>query len=396
MEQISDVVDVLTRLEVENMPSTLPETVGHGKLQIHLHILHKMVNDIVEQQTKELDDWTQSLNHLIGVVRASSAIQTWRETSLRTHLAGISRGLRNAEKNLLTRLRSEVRRIAEELLPGMGPDVDWAISWRLKRKRCVRNWDKLVERANLFNQRVQALNQWDPCNDALGSTEVLCKKIRISEPVPISELNQLVDDFRERFATKHWEPVFESDEFSNRLTSVQKDVQLLLYRYSQAHFGEVEHLTKHFQHLVPQSDTPRFDPDRDGVQRFDSVYESFQELYRWTIKGFHEAIADYRRHRDNGARWSHPINTSTTWKDLNGQIANLLSSLPDILDFSTVQDIGTRLNQMRLGLDGAQSITSLTERRYVTYDNPQNPPDFKEMSDLYGKGQIVIRVDRRR
>ena len=242
-----------------------------------------------------------------------------------------------------------------------------------------------------FETQVNALTPWTVLNHQLRSVGALCAKVSDTASAPTQVLSGLVDDFRERFATDFWGPLSASNEFSERLQAIQSELQALLYSYVRTFNREFEEVKTRFNLLLPSTQPPTFDVSIEGEGRYSSIHEFFQQLYRWIHEGFQATVIDCRCRRERGVQWRNSNCGRVSWNELDGQIEALLARKSKILDFETIQDLGTKIERMRLGFvagDADEELVGL-------YDNPSHPPDFKRLADLFSKGQIQIHVERR-
>ena len=243
-----------------------------------------------------------------------------------------------------------------------------------------------------FETRVKALNLWEVLNSQLRSTDALCALVSDTEPGLSQALSQLVDEFQECFATDSWSPLSSSSEFSEKLGTIQSDVQGLLYSYVQTFNRELEEIRNQFNALLPSTRPPAFDVSVNGDLQDDSIHKSFQKLYQWAFEGFLTGVTDFQEKRKNGDQWRDPDNGHRSWKKLEKQVEAALQKAKDMLDFETVQSIGETVLLMQRGFlseEGDENILGL-------YDNPDHFPDFKKLEKLFAKGEIQIRVERKR
>ena len=393
--KITEVNRELCRLEVMDNPDSLSRGASIADLQEHLDILEVRLNERVEEQIKELEDGIALLHNLIGTVRASTVPIDWAASKLSTHLTGVATRLQQIQEPLLKSLRKELKRVKKELDSSSGPaDMEWAVPLRDKRLSFFDVFQRLQERVTQFETRVETLTSWEVLNSQLRSTDALCALVSDTESGPPQALNQLVDEFRERFATDPWNPLSASSEFSERLGAVQSDVQGLLYSYVQTFNRELEEIRNRFHALLPSATPPMFDVSVNGDQQGDSIHESFQKLYQWAFEGFRAGVADCQRRRRRGVQWRVSNNGRRGWKTLEEQIETGLQKAEDtegMLDFETVQSIGATVLLMQSGFTSADD----NEEIIGLHDDLHSPPDFKKLEQLFGKGEIHIRVERK-
>ena len=224
-------------------------------------------------------------------------------------------------------------------------------------------------------------------NNQLCSTDALCAKVAKAEPAPIQVLSQLITEFKERFATNLWDPLSASSEFSKKLGAVQSDVQGLLYSHIQTFNRELEEIRNQFDTLLSLTPPPMFDISVERNQQNDPIYESFQKLYRWTFEGFHTVVTDCQHKKQSGVQWRDPDNERRGWKKLKAEVEVELRKTEVNLDFEAVQRIGPKILLMQRGF---------TETILGLHENPDDPPDFKKLEQLFGEGKIQIRVESKK
>ncbi len=388
----------LCRLEVINDDSIDQQT-SIADLQKHLNFLEAHLKERVEEQIKEIKNSVASLHNLIGILRASTVPLDWSPSKLSTHLKGIATKLQQTQGPLLKSLRKELKRVEKELHLFSGlANVEWAIVQRDKRVSFFKAFQRLQERVTQFETRVKDLTSWEVPNNQLRSTDALCAKVSETEPALTKALSQLIDEFTERFATSSWRPLSASSEFSERLGTVQSDVQGLLYSYVQTFNRELEEIRSQFNALLPSTHPPIFDisvkglpVDMQGNQQDDPIQESFQKLYQWAFEGFRSSVASCEKKRKSGIQWRDPNNGRRGWKKLERQVKAGLQKTEGTLDFETVQRIGTQVLLMQRGFTSVEDIKAIPG----LYDNPDNPPNFKKLEQLFGEGQIQIRVEHK-
>ena len=392
LKKIAEMNHELCRLEVMDNSDSLSEETSTADLQEHLVLLEVRLKESVEAQIKELENSISSLHNLIGTVRASTVPQNWEDSDLSTHLKGVATKLLQTQDPLLKSLRKELKRVEKELDSSSGPmDVEWAVVLRKKRVSFLNTFQSLQERVAQFETRVKALNSWEVLNSQLRSTDTLCALVSDTEPGLSQGLSQLVDGFQERFATDSWSPLSSSSEFSEKLGTIQSDVQRLLYSYVQTFNRELEEIRNRFNALLPSTPPPAFDVSVNGDLQDDSIHKSFQKLYQWAFKGFRVSVIDCLQKRENGGQWRDPDNGRRSWKRLEEQAEVGFQKAEGMLDFETVQSIGTTVLLMQRGFPSEEEDKEIIG----LHDNPSTPPNFKKLEQLFGQGQIQIRVERK-
>src|SRR5205085_9544595 len=122
--------------------------------------------------------------------------------------------------------------------------TEWAVGWRRRRDSFFNTEERLRDRVEQLAARATALSLWSARNDQLRSTGMLCEKVRATDPGPQKTLNRLVRDYREKFSVDSWSSLGAVKEFTERLQSVQAEVQGLLFRQVQAFNQELETLRR--------------------------------------------------------------------------------------------------------------------------------------------------------
>lgn len=393
LKKIIEMNRELCRLEVEDNPDSPPQGASIANLQEHLDLLEVRLKERIEEQIKELENGIASLHDLIGTVRASTVPIDWSDSKLSTHLTGVATRLQKTQEPLLKSLRKEAKRIKRELDSSAGSeDVEWATVMQGKRQSFSNAFQRLQERVIQFETRVKALTSWKLLNSQLRSTDELCTLVGDTESGPPQALKQLVDEFRERFATDSWSPLFTSSEFSERLGIVQSDVQRLLYSYVQTFNRELEEIRSRFNTLLPSAAPPVFDISIKDRHQNNPIQGSFQKLYKWAYESFYGVVAECRRRRQSGVQWCALNNGHRGWKTLESQLEARLQKTKDTLDFETIQYIGETVLLMQSGFistDDNEEIIGL-------HDDPHDPPDFKKLEKLFEKGEIQIHVQVKR
>ena len=311
----------------------------------------------------------------------------WLDSDLSTHLTGIAAKLKDSRENLLQALRRESKKLTKELdFSSASADVKWAIVQKNKKRMFSTSLQKLQGRVTEFEKWWKALGFWEGLNNQLRSTDMLCAKVSKTEPALKQALNQLVTEFKERFATDLWDPLLAAGEFSEKLREVQSDVQGHLYGHVQTFNKELAEIRDQFNFLLSSTAPPVFDVSKERGQQIDSIHESFQKLYQWTFEGCRTAVAECQELKRSGARWRDPDNKRRSWKELETEIGAALQKSQDTLSFEVVQRIGTKVLLMQRGF---------TEALFGVFDNPDKPPNFEELKRLFKEGKIQIQVTRK-
>ena len=387
LDKIAEMNNGLNRSKVTRDVISVNENTSITELQEHLNQLQTRLETTVERQIKDLEDSVHSLQNLIGTVTAAVLPMEWPGSDLSTHLTGITTNLRKTQGNLLRSLHLELKRFKEKLdFSENSADIEWVITQENKRMSFSNKLQKLQERVTTFESRTKALISWHMLNSQLRSIDVLCAKISDAEPTLRQTLNQLVTEFKEKFATDSWDPLFTSDEFSDRLRSVQSDIQGLLYGYNQVFNKELAEIRNQFNSLLPSTSPPTFDVSVADNPKTDSIHESFQKLYQWVFEGFRTVVTECQELKNSGANWRDPKNKRLSWNKLVTEIEAILLSDEATLSFKIVQNIGQKILLMQRGF---------TEIHFCLFDDPNNPPNFEELKRLFNEGKIQIQVTRK-
>ena len=387
LEKINQMSDKLRRFEVLDDAILINKGASIVNLQNHINQQQTLLESLVGGQIENLKNDINYLQDLIGIVNATSLPTEWLNSDLSTHLTGLATKLRETQENLQRSVRVELKRIKKELDFSSGSaDVEWASLQRNKRKSFSNNLQKLKERVKKFEERAKALTSWQMLNSQLRSIDALCAKVSETDSVLKQTLSQLVTEFKEWFATDSWDPLLASSEFSERLEDIQSKSQSLLYSYFQTFNAELAKIRHQFNSLLPSTPPPPFGILVERNQQNDSIHESFQKLYQWIFEGFRAVVAECQELKKSGAQWRDPDNKRQSWKKLETEVEAALRKSQDTLSFEVVQRIGSKVLLMQSGF---------TEAIFGLFDNPDQPPDFEKLEQLFENGQIQIQVSRK-
>ncbi len=387
LEKIDQVSDKLYRLREANDSVLINKSASMSDLQDFLDQQQTLLESHISDQMEILKNGISSLHDLVGIVNAIFLPTEWLNSDLSTHLTGITTKLEEAQGNLLRSLHIELERVKKELdFSSSHMDVEWAITQKNKRVSFSNSLQKLQGRVTEFERRAKALIFWKVLNNQFCSTNALCTKVFKTEPALEQALNQLVTEFKERFATDSWDPLFAAGEFSDKLWKVQSRVQDLLYSHSQNFNMELAKIRNRFDSLLPPTPAPMFDVSVERDRQSDSIHESFQKLYQWIFKGFRTVVAEYKDLKKSGTQWRDPDNKRRSWKELETEVEAALRKSQDTLSFEVVQRIGSKILLMQRGF---------TEGPFGMFDNPDEPPNFEELKRLFKEGKIQIQVTRK-
>ena len=386
LEKIAEVNDELCRLERTDAAAINRNTAMVG-LQKYLNQQQARLKTVVEEQIKDLENGVNTLQNLRGGVNAVAISTEWLDSDLSTHLTGIATKLKTAQENLLKALGRELKKLTKELdFSSNTVSVEWVIIQRSKAELFSKTLQKYQQRVKEFEKRAEALTSWEALNNQLRSTDMLCAKVSKADPAPEQALNQLVTEFKERFATSSWDPLLASDKFSERLRMVQSEVQSLIFSHSSTFNKELAVIRNQFGSLL-LSTPPVFDISVERSQQGDPIHASFEKLYQWTFKGFHKVVAECQELKKSGSQWRDPDNKRRSWKKLEAEVKAELQKTEGLLELEAIQRIGPKLLLMQRGF---------TEVPFHCYDDPNNPPDFEKLKQLFAGGEIQIRVEPKR
>ena len=386
-EKIAEMHRSLCHLEEPDIHASISPEASIVQLQEHLNLLEVRLRERVEAQITALANGVKSLEDLVGTVKAVNIPAAWSVSKLSTALTGLANKLRDTRGTILKALRKELRKASDVQSSAAG--VEWAISWQSERKSFSQTLQKSQERVVEFKKRGESLSSWEALNSKLCSTVDLCALIRDRNHGTSLELDRLVREFQARFATDTWSPLDTADEFSERLGKVQSDIQQCLYSYVQTFNKELAEIRSQFGVLLPATPPPMFDVSANGDGQEGSIRESFQELYQWAYDGFRVALKDYQRRKNGGAQWRKPNNERAGWKSLETQIEAELWKSEGSLNFNMVQRIGTKVLSMQRGFAVVGDIEAICR----SYANPDEPPDFQKIEQLFLEGKIQIQID---
>ncbi|MCA1567583.1 MAG: hypothetical protein LC803_18425 [Acidobacteria bacterium] len=365
------------------------------ELQVYADMLEEHLASRVEEQSKDLIKFAPSLRQMIGTVLATNVETDWATTELSMHLKGVMTVLTDAKEDLLKALRKELKRVEEEVGKAGHTSVEWAVAWRRRRDSFLNTEEKLRNRVAQFAARAAALSLWSARNDQLLATGILCEKVRATDPGPLKILSRLVRDYREKFSLDTWLSLRDVDEFTERLQSVQSEVQGLLFRQVQAFNLELETLRRAYLPVLPSTPPPSFEATVDGEAGRITLNKTFQELYRWALAGFQAHIDNCRRLKETGLPWHDLTNERTSWKDVDRQVTKALQAVNGTADFGAVCQVGEKVLRMLNGFSVANGNSKGNGLRPDVYDNPLEPPDFEQLKEMFVQGRVMIRVEPR-
>ena len=387
LDKITEMNDKLDHLEMIHDTSLINENTPITDLQEHLNQQQVRLKAAVEGQITNLENSAHSLQNLIGTVNAATLPMEWLDSDLSTHLKSISSKLKDSQDNLLKTLRKELKRVIKELDLSSGTtDVEWTITQKDKSISFSNTLQQLQNRGTKFEKRAEALISWHVLNSQLRSTDALCTKVSETDPVLKQTLSQLITEFKEWFATDSWNPLLASNDFSEKLEDIQSKSQSLLYSYSQIFNTELADIRHQFNSLLPSTPPPIFDILVERDQQNDSIQESFQKLYQWVFEGFRTVVAEYQELTKSGVQWDDPDSKHRSWKKLEAEVEKVLRMDENTLNLETLQSIGTKILLMQRGF---------TEALFGIFDNPDKPPNFEELKQLFKAGKIQIQVTRK-
>ena len=386
-DKIAEVNIELLRLKVTGDATLIDSTASAANLQEHLNQLQMHRQSIIDRQIEAVKSTINFLQELIGTVRAAPFPAAWLDSDLSKHLIGITSKLKDSQESLLKTLRKELRQVEKVLEFSSGSvDTEWTVIQLNKQDSLASGLQKQQRRVAKFEKRVKALASWEVLNNQLCSTNVLCTKVVEVDPGSAQSLRRLVTEFKERFAADSWSPLFTGSEFSEKLRTVQSEVQGLLYSHAKIFNEELAKIKNQFNSILPSTAPPMFDVSVETNQQSDSIYESFQRLYQWIFEGFRTVVSECQELKKSGAQWRDPDNKRRSWKELETEIEAALQKNQDTLSFEVVQRIGSKVLLIQRGF---------TEAIFGLFDDSDQPPDFEKLEQLFQKGKIQIQVTRK-
>jgi hypothetical protein len=329
----------------------------------------------------------EELREMVGMVRATTVVTTWPKTELTTHLAGMSQPLGKAQASLLQGLRRELAAVEQELATADPVTFGWTVKWAKRRESASRAVSKLRDRVAEFEGQSRALLPWLPLMQQLTATDALSAKVEPTDGAPRALLSDLVAEYRSRFSTEGWPPLSEAKAFRARLQPIEAQVQGLVFSQAKAFYGELETLRERFATLLPRTPPPAFDPGpgRNGAL---PALAAFSALYRWARGGFSEAFGRAKRLRADKVPWSDTRGRRRSFSDVAGPIEGALRSEETLPSFPALVALGERLGELFAGFRCDREGGGV-------YDDPQQVPDFEAMRELFLRGELVIRVERK-
>lgn len=354
-------------------------------LRQHVAALEEHLRKRVEELASEVQGGVDELANLIGTVVASKVPEEWLTSDLSTQLRGVGVLLLRSQGDLLRALRKELKRAQDELDRIGDQTTAAAVAWYSRREGFRAGWERLRQRTTQIRDRIHALSAWAAPNSQLHATRALCLKLRPTDRGPAQLLDQLVAEFRERFAVDQWAPLFAAAEFTERLRVVQAEVQTLLFRHVQTFYRERALLLRDLGHLLGQS-APEFDVESEGGDNLEAINRSFQQLYRWAAEKFQASLDKSRERYRARIPWRDPRSARRSWKELNAKADALLDGMAHGGDYKKTLAIGAVVDRIRAGF-------RLTKAPQICYENREQPPDFDELAELFANGLISIRIE---
>lgn len=388
--KILDLTNLLNSLGVDSEEISFDNS-SIIKLQENINHLENLVANQLKFQMDKSNETINSINGLIGEVIASKIRSNWLSSQIGSHLSGVSFVLQQTKERLLKTLRQELQKaeVQKDLLHNNG--LRWFVNWQQKNPSNKNSWQKVNEQTRKFIDQVYALLNWIPIDSQVVSVTLLCDKISSTDPGPSQSLGMLISEYREQFATERWTPLHSFDDFSERLKAIQAEVQELLYRYLQAFNSELNYFNKEFKQLLPTSQPPQFEIDNND--KLNSIQDCFQCLYRWAIEGCRHTFTKCSSIRRDGVSW-RDCSGSLSWNELSHEIKELLKNDVNNTTFEMVCTLGSKVTRLTNGF--YKSKEKKKEQIIIStrvYDNPQSPPNFKELEELFNRGSILIKIE---
>lgn len=349
--------------------------------------LEQQLSQRMAEVAEEIQAAGDEMARLIGVVVASSVPKEWVRSDLSAQLRGVSLLLLRTRDDLLRMARTERSHIQTEIVRMSDRTAQAAIPVYHRWIRLQNSTEKLLRRTEEFQQRIKAVCKWEAPNSQLRATRDLTLKISATDPGANQMLDELVGEFRERFAVDEWEPIFASTEFSERLRNTQAEVQTLLFQQAQVFYRERSALLKEYQNILPLG-APDFIDSVNASRRGDLASRSYQRLYKWACTELETALEKYRKRYAAKATWKDPRSGRRSWKELNSKATELLRQARQRPDYGQVSSAAAAVKRIFDGFYVPQGAV-------IHYDNPQRPPDFGILEELFVNGAIEIRIERK-
>jgi len=392
MEKILETQSSLAQLGRSKIKAFSKQLSSLTHLQAYLCSLEEELENQVQVQITEQQQIVTKLQSMIGKVMAQDVPQDWAKTDLSIHLTGAAKILLQTKQNLLKALRKDLNRLEGVITDCSTNQIKLAVYWSKKKDIVERSVQNSNLRLKQFLERSTCLMVWVLANHQLFLTKNLCDNISTSGGGPGKKLEVLVDEYRETLATESWEAIISVDVFESRLRNIQKDVQSMLYDHFKAYNDELKQMRCQFSHLLPATPPPEFVSIVEK-NKFYSISKAFQQLHKWAIGGLRAAFEQCCQVKAKGTVWRDQRNRRTSWQEVEGQVTvELRKAEAGTPNFKTILQLAKKIARLQDGFTAGPN-GKLSVFAFGTYDNPQQPPDFKSLKDMFLSGEIVIQVD---
>ena len=298
-----DEVSQATRDRLEHEAAELGLT---GKIAPeHLANAVKMRRDELLDEAANL---STRLFEAIGRLRAADVPEQWGDLELSIHLSGIAKELSRARASLLTRARRLSASIPASDLNG----------WASRRSRIIREMDQLGGRMAEFNGRVAGLLEWRTASGRLSGISAAVRRLSGFGDRTLAEmLDEVIAQFRERFATAKWQPLAEAKKFDQLLDPLEEKTQRLLYDRLVGY----DDLRRELVESVGWASLER-PPNMREVANLEEL--TFGHLIRWALAATEIALAKTVP-PDSQRRWRDPKGTKVSFSDIKAQAVRALA-----------------------------------------------------------------------
>ncbi len=386
LRAIDQQVQRLRKFQGEILSPQVLDTVSFRDLQAHLDRLRQDYDELLKEHYEQIEQQRAKLYDMLGLILATEIATEWTPSRLATHLRGIAKLLTRIREKLKQSLQREINRLDQEVARAQEALEAWALDWRKRSRSFGRDWQKLDQRLDQFREPTEALQSWLPLNDRLFSLEALCTKLAASDPALMRALEALTTEYRERFATDTWTPIFASQDFARQIEPLEAVAQQLLFSQVQIYLRELETLRGHY-HILLNGIAPSFpgtETKSDGAQET----SPFQVLYTWALQGFEATLTRLQERRRLGQIWRHPTKKQQSWGNIDAQARRSLVEVKSNGNFDTLMELGNLLLQMRQGF-----IMAAAAKGEVVYESPDSVADVRELEELLRQGKVRVRVE---
>lgn len=388
-ELITRIAEIRLELKAfgaNNLPDKSLEKLPLVKLQSIAKQFEDQLQEKLSEQITHLKIEADKIRSAIGTVSACFIESDASGTEISQHLSGIAENLLKVKDSLIKGLRKESERTTAELKKADFNRKDWTRQWQIRRELFFVGINRLHSRVEQFTERFDSFKKWSALNQQLNSTRFLCDKVAEREPEYRLMLNQLIDKWRERFATETWATMFDAESFSTEISIIQAKVQNLIFSLSQTFNHELNIFQNEFGVLLPALETPTFE---DSEAHENSIAQRFRDLYVWVLNGLSQNIEKCQYRKESGERWSAPA--SANWKELNEQVNRLVENCSRNPDFNAVKSCAEKTAKLVSGF-AVQPLLNDGEIESTNFTNPASPPDFEKLKRQFLAGLITIKI----